>query len=116
MRAIVTALCLVVAAFTLVGCSTMRRVDAATFIQYGERTREMNSAKDYDLAGVKDGKAMIRYWTAIVFGGSKTVIYWVPLSELPPAVAAELSAGKNPWGPTWKDGIRAQTPAAATKP
>jgi hypothetical protein len=87
------------------GCSGVRRVDAATFVQYGEATRKLNSATDYELVGVRDEKVFIRYWTSLTLGRNKTITYWIPLSELPAVIATELKAGRNPWGPTWRDQI-----------
>ncbi|MDX2111707.1 MAG: hypothetical protein SFY80_15855 [Verrucomicrobiota bacterium] len=80
------------------GCSDHERVNAATFIKYGEETKIIGSSVCYDLEGVKDDCAIIRYWTNITMSGkSKTIYYWIPLSELPASISSEIKAGRNPW-------------------
>ena len=103
------------------GCSDTERVDAATFLKYGEATRIVGSAAQYTLVGVKGDRAVIQYWTAVTLsGGSKTMFYWVPLSELPLPVVAALTAGKNPWAQTgqslFKEENEANQPSQPTRP
>lgn len=97
MKTLIVPLLFIAMAF-LSGCSDLERVDAATFMKYGEATQTIGSATDYDLAGVKEERAFIRYWTAVtILGKGKTIHYWIPLSELPPEIAKELREGRNPW-------------------
>jgi hypothetical protein len=87
-----------VAILLTAGCSDTERVDTATFMKYGEATRVIGSAAQYTLLGIKDDRVIIQYWTAVTLSGrSKTIFYWVPLSELPVSVVEILKAGKNPW-------------------
>jgi hypothetical protein len=93
MKTIIFPLFFIAMAF-LSGCSDLERVDAATFMKYGEATQTIGSATDYELAGVKEERAFIKYWTAVtIVGKGKTIHYWIPLSELPP----EIREGRNPW-------------------
>jgi len=99
MKRITTTLLFSLSFFLASGCSGLERVDAAEFARLGVATQTIGSASQYELAGVKDGRAFIKHWTAITLtGGSRTVHYWIPLAELPPEIASALGEGRNPWG------------------
>ena len=98
MKRITTTLLFSLSIFLASGGSDLNRVDATEFSKIGEATQIIGSASQYGLAGVKDGRAFIKHWTAItVTGDSRTVHYWIPLAELPPDIASALVAGRNPW-------------------
>lgn len=75
-----------------------RRVSADVLLVEMDGIEMIASLEATSFGGVSDGKVYVKRWKA---GRLKSITYWAPLSEFSADVAANLSAGRPPYGGQW---------------
>ena len=99
------------------GCSSVKRIDAQTFLQHGKDSSLLGSATSYDVIGISHDRAYIQYDTIVTLSGRPaTYVYWTPLSELPTNIVTDLRNGKDPWRQWWKTEILILLPMPVLEP
>jgi len=77
------------------GCSRLHHVSGESFIATAERLPTTVYGSDY--LGISGGSAYLVESQMYPLLGFRKSVVWTELTELPPAVVAELKAGQNPW-------------------
>lgn len=88
----------------LSGCAstTIKRLSGQDFIKQAGQIEQLNSFHWTSYVGNSPGRAYLEFGYPTPFGkGSRTTVYWAPLSELPTEIAQQLNDGNPPWKP-WR--------------
>ncbi len=86
----------------LTGCATTRvkRLSGQEFMRQAKKMEVISSFSWTTYIGRSEQRAYLEYGhPAFVGGGTRTTVYWTPMSELPGDIAQKLTAGTSPWKP-----------------
>jgi len=81
----------------MTGCSGLEQMSADEFLAQAEQIAELHSVHSTRFIGATETAAYLEYWTAKAPSGSRKKVFWIPLSELPADVVAQLESGSHPW-------------------
>jgi len=82
------------------GCAStrIRELSGNEFMTQASEIERINSFHWTSYVGVSEGRAYLEYGQPAYIGkGTRTIVYWVRLSELPDETANKLKAGDLPW-------------------
>ena len=88
--------------FFMFGCAstTIKRLSGQEFLNQAGQIEQLNSFHWTTYVGTSPERAYLEFGYPTPFGkGSRTTVYWTPLSELPADIAAQLKSGNPPWKP-----------------
>lgn len=88
------------------GCASTRieRLSGPEFMSQADQISQLSSFHWTSYIGSSAGRAYLEFGRPAVLGnGSRTTVFWAPLSELPRDIAAKIKAGAPPWTP-WYQG------------
>ena len=74
---------IVIGAFSIVGCSTLREVDSDAFVALSEKFKIIHTMESTSLIGVSGARAYIQQWRAPMLFGSGITVYWTSVEDLP---------------------------------
>jgi hypothetical protein len=86
----------------LSGCATTRieQLSGPDFVDQAKQMELMSSFNWTTYIGSSKQRAYLECGhPALVGSGTRTTVYWVPLSDLPEDVVQQLKAGNPPWKP-----------------
>ena len=86
----------------LSGCAATRikQLSGTDFVAQAKQMELVSSLDWTTYIGNSKQRAYLEYGhPAFVESGTRTTVYWVPLSELPDDVVQQLKAGDPPWKP-----------------
>ena len=83
---------IVLAACTLHGCTSLRRVSPEEFERALGRGPE--TAHVFTPIGVAGDRAYLEHWSMLPLLGERRTVMWTPVAELSPEVAARVRKGK----------------------
>jgi hypothetical protein len=95
----------------LTGCAstTINHVSADEFLIKAKQIEQMTSAIWTTYIGSSQTRAYLEYGDVLTFGkGTRTIVYWTELNELPKDIAEKLKEGKPPWIPWQEQNKRAK--------
>lgn len=98
-----------IAGATFSGCAgtRIRQVPATDFVTRAEEIERVSSFNWTTYIGSTRGRAYLEYAHPSVVGkGTRTTVFWTPLSDLPDELAEKLKAGTPPWKPWQSDTTR----------
>lgn len=84
------------------GCAgtSIRHLPGDEWVTQAQRIETFNSASWATYVGATTQRAYLEYGDVLVlFGKSRTIVYWTELDALPPLLAARLRANDPPWVP-----------------
>lgn len=78
--------------------SRIRQLSGTDFVAQAKQMELVSSFNWTTYIGKSKQRAYLEYGhPAFVGSGTRTTVYWAPLSELPDDVVLELKAGNPPW-------------------
>jgi len=86
----------------LSGCAGTRikRISGADFLAHAEYIEALHSFDWMTYIGHSKQRAYLEYGHPAFLGsGTRTTLFWTPLSDLPEDTAHDLKAGNPPWTP-----------------
>lgn len=87
-------------ALMLTGCASTRikQLSGTEFVDQADQIEQINSFHWTTYIGKTQQRAYLEYGHPAFLGsGTRTTIYWVPLSDLPEDLVQQLKAGNPPW-------------------
>ena len=84
------------------GCASPRikRLSSSRFLERAAQIEQLHSAHWTTYVGVSGQRAYLEFGhPAIAGSGTRTSVFWTPLSELPEDLVEKLQAGDPPWTP-----------------
>ncbi len=91
-------LALVICSVAFVSCSTVKHVNASTFLEIADEIDEMNTMSATSFIGTSSSRVYLERWRKALLFESEITVYWTSITELPDDVVFQLKAGRNPWG------------------
>ena len=89
---------LVICSVVFASCSTVKHVDASTFLEIADEIDEWNTMSATSFIGTSNTRVYLERWRKAVLFKSEYTVYWTSIAELPDDVMFQLKAGRNPWG------------------
>ena len=103
----------------LCGCASTRieRLSGEEFMGRAGAGKMISSFHWTSYVGCSSQRAYLEHGSApFAFRGSRTTVFWTPLSELPKDIAEQLRAGDPPWKPRHSQTNRTERTTEATLP
>ena len=84
-------------------CTRIKQLSGTDFVTQAKQIEQINSFHWTTYLGKSQQRAYLEYgYPAFVGSGTRTTIYWTPLSGLPENLVKQLKADTPPWKPWHK--------------
>jgi hypothetical protein len=86
--------------FSSCASSRIKRLSGVEFLRQAEEMKQTSSFNWTTYVGASGSRAYLESgYPALIGEGTRTTVYWTPLKELPPEVAAQIKADRPKWRP-----------------